>query len=370
MTYGDIKNDPFPVDIGPESDPISLTESSESSIRIFSGNRNQADSSFIYDVSGEYGLIAESLQNNIFTFESYTKDKYGSYSSTSSQLPFFSQSPLHKHNFSEIGIVLDGIVCQNVNGNHLTHRAGQGFILNRNTLHTEEFVNDFHIIYLELPEDALSRIIQRNQVSFSAYPFSDEIHYFFLPSEEQSSSSRMLLTFSPADPSSDIFVTVRSILEQICQEMRSQKPGYSDLCDGMVLRLLSILDDETLYQKDFYRSDIRTPELAFNALTDYLERKYGRLSRKDLEAELHYSSGYLNKVCKMYTGKSLVEYGQYFSMKEAERLLLKTDLSVSEIVTRLGYTNRHYFNQVFRAHFSVSPSQHRENHGQTLHMAE
>ena len=97
-------------------------------------------------------------------------------------------------------------------------------------------------------------------------------------------------------------------------------------------------------------------------LTDYLIENCGRFSRKGLEEDLHYSSGYLNKVCKTFTGKSLVKYGQFFSMKEAERLLLKTDLSITEIVERLGYTNRHYFNQVFESYFSVPPSRHRENH--------
>ncbi len=344
----------------PRQHTLQLAGTGNSMIKVFSGDPEKAGSPLIFDVAGEYGLIIESIRNNVFTFASYTKEKHDVFSVP--QFSFLTQAPLHKHNFSEIGLVLDGIVCQNVDGRHLTHRAGQGFILNRNIVHTEEFVNDFTIMYLELPEDALSRIIRRDQARCSAYPFSAEMNQFFLSTESAPSSDRMLLTFSPVDSLPSRSEAVRDILDRICREMEERKPGYSDLCDGMILRLLYMLDDENLYQKEYYSSNIKTPEQAFNMLTDYLIENCGRFSRKGLEEDLHYSSGYLNKVCKTFTGKSLVKYGQFFSMKEAERLLLKTDLSITEIVERLGYTNRHYFNQVFESYFSVPPSRHRENH--------
>lgn len=365
-----MKNVPHPAEPGQNEQFLSQIESATATVRVL-GNPDSKTSPLIHDIIGEYGLISESLRNNILTFESFTKDKHECHTIPCSQFTFFAQPPLHKHNFSEIGLVLDGVVCQHVEGNHLTHRAGHGFILNRNVAHTEEFINDFHIVFLELPEEALSRIIQRNQSQHSAYPFSEEILHFFLAGEESPvSPDRMLLDFSPAVPFSSISGDIQNILDRIRKEMQYHKPGYSDLCDGMILRLLSILDDSSLYHKKFYQAKARTSELAFNVLTEYLIENCGRFSRKNLETELHYSSGYLNKVCKTFTGKSLVEYGQYFSMKEAERLLLKTDLSVSEIITRLGYANRHYFNQVFRAHFSVSPSQHRDNHSQSVRLVE
>ncbi len=356
------KNALFPTGRDPKQDALQLANSSDSMIRVFSGDSENTGSPLIFDVAGEYGMILESMQNNVFTFASYTKEKHDFFSVPSTNFSFFSQAPLHKHNFSEIGLVLEGIVYQNVDGHHLTHRAGQGFILNRNISHNEEFVDDFTILYLELPEDALSHIIRRDQSRCSAYPFSDEMNHFFLPAESAPSSGRMLLTFSPVDSPASPCETVRSLLDQLRREMSERKPGFSDLCDGLVLRLLYMLDDENLYQKEYYSSGIKTPEQAFNTLTDYLIENCGRFSRKGLEEDLHYSSGYLNKVCKTFTGKSLVKYGQFFSMKEAERLLLKTDLSITEIVERLGYTNRHYFNQVFESYFSVPPSRHRENH--------
>lgn len=358
-----------PADSGLSEPFVPRTEMSTATIKVM-GNLDSKASPLIHDVIGEYGLIHESLRNNILTFDSYTKDKHECHITSCSQFPFYAQPPLHKHNFSELGLVLDGVVGQHVEGNHLTHRAGQGFIMNRNVAHTEEFIDNFHIVFLELPEEALSHILRRNQFPHPTYPYSEEILHFFLSGEESPvSPDWMLLEFSPVVPSQPFSHEIQRILDQLAQEMLNRKPGYSDLCDGMILRLLSILDDSSLFHKQFYQAKARTSELAFNMLTEYLIQNCGRFSRKDLETELHYSAGYLNKVCKMYTGNSLVEYGQYFSMKEAERLLLKTDLSVSEIVTRLGYANRHYFNQVFRAHFSVSPSQHRENLSQALRIA-
>ena len=356
----------FPINSMPEAQDVLFPASGNSTISIFSSNPDKPDSPLIHAVNGEYGLITETLQNGMLTINSYTKEKFETFSTPCSQYSSFAHPPLHKHNYSEIGLILDGVVCQRVEGHTVTQQAGQAFLMNRNVAHTEEFINDFHIAFLMLPENTISRIIQRDRVHHASHAFSNELMQFFLAEEQAASSDRMLLTFLPAVPFDSFSSRICTILDMILNEMEEHRPGFSDLCDGLILRLLSLLDDGQLYRKDVWKSGGKTPEVAFNVLTDYLIDHFGRFSRSELEANLHYSSGYLNKVCKMFTGQSLVKYGQYFSMREADRLLLETDLSITEIVERLGYANRHYFNQVFKSHFSVTPAAHRENRRQAL----
>jgi YesN/AraC family two-component response regulator len=48
-------------------------------------------------------------------------------------------------------------------------------------------------------------------------------------------------------------------------------------------------------------------------------------------------------------------------MREASRLILKTDTPLKEISSFCGYTNYHHFCKVFKAHFSKSPTEYRED---------
>lgn len=83
------------------------------------------------------------------------------------------------------------------------------------------------------------------------------------------------------------------------------------------------------------------------------------LSRTELAEMVCLSPDYLTKMFRQEKGVSLSEYITLQRMKEAQRLLLKTDLSVGDIAWQVGYENVAYFTKVFREKHGVTPAKFR-----------
>lgn len=85
----------------------------------------------------------------------------------------------------------------------------------------------------------------------------------------------------------------------------------------------------------------------------------GEISRSQVSKSIHVSPEYLSRVFRQKTGQSLVEYITDVKMNAAREMLSHSDKPVSQIASQLGYSNFSYFSQLFRSHFSLSPSEFR-----------
>ena len=56
---------------------------------------------------------------------------------------------------------------------------------------------------------------------------------------------------------------------------------------------------------------------------------------------------------------NMTEYIQSFYLEDARRLLLETDLSISEIINRLGFSNRSHFYRIFSKKYDITPKDYR-----------
>ena len=82
-----------------------------------------------------------------------------------------------------------------------------------------------------------------------------------------------------------------------------------------------------------------------------------------LQKEMSMGRTSLYNKLKQTTGMGTSEYINLRRIKKAEDLLLNTNLSVSEISDRLGFTYQRYFSTIFKKVKGVSPSQFRNNNG-------
>ena len=64
---------------------------------------------------------------------------------------------------------------------------------------------------------------------------------------------------------------------------------------------------------------------------------------------------YLSHVVKQVTGRTLYDWITFFVMKDAKRLLQATDLNVSEIADRLGFSNSSFFGRYFKKNAGMTP---------------
>lgn len=82
-------------------------------------------------------------------------------------------------------------------------------------------------------------------------------------------------------------------------------------------------------------------------------------SASDLADAFGYNEKYLGRMFKKRSGQSIKEYCNTLRVNEAKKLLMTTDLPVSEIAGLTGFNNITYFNYVFSNVTGMSPGAYR-----------
>ncbi|SFM09779.1 Response regulator receiver domain-containing protein [Paenibacillus sp. 1_12] len=73
------------------------------------------------------------------------------------------------------------------------------------------------------------------------------------------------------------------------------------------------------------------------------------------------SPNYLSSLFHKETGNRFVEYVAELRMKEAQRLLVATDLSVHEVTRKVGLYSTSHFSKLFTKYYGVSPQEYKRN---------
>ena len=87
----------------------------------------------------------------------------------------------------------------------------------------------------------------------------------------------------------------------------------------------------------------------------YMEAHLFEATLNGLACEMGYSLQYTGVLVKRLLGRSFSALLQERRCAEAANLLKKTDLSVQEIINRVGYTNESFFRDIFKKQYGVSP---------------
>ena len=94
---------------------------------------------------------------------------------------------------------------------------------------------------------------------------------------------------------------------------------------------------------------------------DIYENYDKKLSLEDMSDKFHISRSYLSKKFKAVTGFGFKEYIVNVRIKNACRLLLETNKSITDIAFECGFNDSNYFGDAFRHVKGVSPNKYRKN---------
>lgn len=100
-----------------------------------------------------------------------------------------------------------------------------------------------------------------------------------------------------------------------------------------------------------------------HSLVNYIhEHLDENLSRSKLTQIVHLHPDYLSAVFHQKMGISLSEYVNEARLEKARKLLLTTNLSVSQVAIQAGFPNISYFSKLFREREGITPLQYRKKH--------
>lgn len=98
----------------------------------------------------------------------------------------------------------------------------------------------------------------------------------------------------------------------------------------------------------------------------YIETHYfdSDLSLNRISDHFEMNPRYLSKLFKEEFGEKFIDYLLRIRLEEAQRLLLKTDLSVQHIAERVGYVHVISFHRAFKNALGIPPGDFRKNRGE------
>ncbi len=84
------------------------------------------------------------------------------------------------------------------------------------------------------------------------------------------------------------------------------------------------------------------------------------LSLSDISQALYLSESYIARLFKKQLGESVVTYITKQKVRLATALLINSDMQVSEIAERIGFSSAYYFTTIFTKYTGMSPSAYRQ----------
>lgn len=92
-------------------------------------------------------------------------------------------------------------------------------------------------------------------------------------------------------------------------------------------------------------------------LFEYVQNNYHQPIYLAEMAEIcNMNDSYFSRYFKKLTGKTFVEYVNYIRLTEAEKLLLTTDLNITQIAFATGFSSASYFIKIYKKHRGTSPN--------------
>lgn len=113
-----------------------------------------------------------------------------------------------------------------------------------------------------------------------------------------------------------------------------------------------------------YRKIGPSARLMADKIQMYICKNYSRkITIPELASLAAVSPQYLCSLFKKIMGKSIVDYINAYRIDRAKRLLLYTNLNITEIAIETGFCNSQYFNRIFIKLEKLTPGQFRKGKG-------
>jgi len=143
----------------------------------------------------------------------------------------------------------------------------------------------------------------------------------------------------------------------LVQAVQEGRPGMELAVKGFLFQLLAEVISAGLICPGPAPS-ATDPGPGIRSVLQFLEEHFARgLTVESLARRANLSPSHFTRVFQAFTGTTPVQYLIRRRIDEADRLLRKGGLSVTQVALRVGFTNFSHFSKTFRAHRGVAPSE-------------
>ncbi|MFK3588545.1 AraC family transcriptional regulator [Lactobacillus sp. 23-2] len=265
----------------------------------------------------------------------------------------------HQNTAFELFYVLEGTVIKTIEEKEYILRKGEGCILNRRITHSDDLKDGFMLV-LNFTEDYFRKITHDLSTEQLQGPVFSFLHN---NCTESGNWKKSYMEFHPTVPVVDR--RFQTILDSLQQELATRKLGADFFLQGLLLRLLSCLENPHSFRLNVIDINSSKEDFLVDRLISFIESNYGKVSRKEISKALHYNDEYLNRLLKRSHGLTISTYARNVRLNRAKELLMTTDLTVAEIARLLDFSSENYFYHFFSKVVGISPKKYREAHSKS-----
>lgn len=254
--------------------------------------------------------------------------------------------PIHWHYCIEILFVVKGTINLFINT--------EKFVINENQV---EIINidEVHSIESDDPNNKVL-IFQIDPYFFQKYYGDIENMFFYTKSNHKNSQV------------SDEYSELRVFLSQLLCETVQRQDNYDEEIENILIKLLYHLINNfnyLIYEQEELRNNKEQLQ-RYHSIYKYIYNNYqNNITLSDISNKEYLSTHYLSKEIKYATGYSFTEFVNLVRVEESIKLLLDSDLTLSEISEEIGFSHTRYFNKHFKLHYNLTPLQFRKKYKST-----
>lgn len=256
------------------------------------------------------------------------------------------EMPYHQHDSTEIMYMISGVCRIDVKvgdtEKSLTLKKGEFMVLDADVPHrliVEQAVScrmlNVEFGFMETEGRALSlRQIAREEQEVS-FLLNRPFPYLVLVDQEE------------------VYPVLRSLVLELDQRGTEGRMMTHMLFIQLLVCIARLYDERE-------RSEVQQSEFYIKRSVDFLHQNYDRnIQVKDVAAEVNLHPGYLHRVFRRGTGRTITEYLTMIRMEKAKMLLEQTDIPIHEISDYVGVGSRQYFHMLFKKYTETTPVEYR-----------
>lgn len=210
-------------------------------------------------------------------------------------------------------------------------------------------------------EDIVVNIIMRRSSFQDAFaPLlmeQNDISNFFLQMLYRREFSQLVLIHCDDDNE------IEHIIRRLYLESQTSRHGSRIILNSYVLLLFGQIIRNHAEDAEMLTGTVE--ERSVSNIIQFIRVNRNSVDLKILASHFNLSQGYLSRYIKRETGYSFTQLLRDLKMREAAKLLVSSDMSIEEIVDKVGYTDISNFYRNFRKMFGMTPADYRETDSST-----
>ena len=253
--------------------------------------------------------------------------------------------PTHWHNSIEIIYVLKGSLHIKIDTDSFTLNEREVEIINSDESHEIQGIDDNKVLIFNI-----------DPFFFEKY-YKDINNIFFYTNSNEYE-----------DQNGPEYEELKTFLSQMLCEYVQKLEDYDEEIEEILITLLYHLVNNFHYlthEKEELKE--KTDQLArYHRISKYIYNNYNNnITLQEIAKKEFLSPHYLSHEIKYATGYSFTDLINLTRVEESIKLLLDSDMSISEISDEIGFSHVRYFNKNFKYYYGCTPLQYRKKYATT-----